>query len=113
MNREAVCKLLFWLKLEGEFGGDLQGARAAAAKKRVADADVASGTQSQGTDRSPIGSDAVWCSVGDKTWQQRICEVGVVENVVGLETKFKFQPLGDGSVFEQREVELAEVRSEQ
>jgi hypothetical protein len=48
-GKEAACKTLLWLNLKGEFGGNLERAWTTAAKKRIADTDVASSGQAKGS----------------------------------------------------------------
>src|SRR6266852_9244313 len=50
------------------------------------------------------------CCIGDECRQVGVGEVGVVQEVISLEAEFQLHPLVDLGVFEDRKIELPEVR---
>ena len=92
-------------ELEGYLRGELDAARAASSKERVADAYV-SGRRERIV-AAVLTSGCVGRSdVADEIRQQRTGEVGMVEEVEELGAKLQDHMLGESSVFEDGEVEL-------
>lgn len=90
-----------WLLLEGEFGSELHASWAAAAKERIANADVASGCEGIVALIMPVGSGAVDGRIGDEIRQIRIGKIRMVEQVIGFEAQLHIQALGKTGVFEE------------
>ena len=99
--------------LESELRGQLQAARSAAAEEGIANADVTSGGQAEGTRRGSVRIDAILGGVRDEVRQVGIREVRMVEDVVSLKAEFHVQLLGELRLLVNRKIELAEVRSDE
>src|SRR5262249_23016319 len=118
--------LRFRFRSERELGGDLQGARTTAAKQGIPSSDIAGDTECERAtcaadrdsraDRRVAGAylaNAVAIGDGFEVWQQWIAKVRVVEEVVGLEAQLEFEPFGDVSLLEDREIELPEIGTDE
>src|ERR1700676_209003 len=55
---------------------------------------------------------SVWSRIGEEIGPKRAREIGVVKEIVGFKPQFQFQALSDAGVFENREVKLAERRTD-
>ena len=98
------------LRLELEDCRQLQASWSTATQERVADAYVGSRADREIL-RSAITArgGARRTDVGNKSRQERIHEVGMIEQVKELGPEGHFQPLGDSCVLENGEVELLET----
>src|SRR5215469_7340398 len=100
-------------RLESDLSGELDAARAASAKKWVANSHVAGSRQRIITDAATGRVDTVDTGIGDEIRQLRVGKVGMVEQVEEFSAELQLHPLGNLGVFKYRAVELLEGWSSQ
>ena len=111
---EAIGKVFLGCKsLKGKFGRDLQASRCAATEEGIANADVAGHCQRIEALGPAIQANTVDIRSRQEAGVERAGKVGMIEQIVGLEAKLEMQAFGQVSIFIDRKIELAEIRTQE